>query len=145
MSAALNRADSSLQSSGTLQDLSLGSLASFSSPARFRVPSASSGTTAPSSVQVSTPSPPSAHHFTRRKVDDGSTPNSKRLAFSKSLGDDDAEDTEGGDVLDTPAREGKADNTNTPMPNRISSKRKSGANGAKGGSNLTLRDQEKVR
>ncbi|KAH8114261.1 hypothetical protein DFH11DRAFT_1877990 [Phellopilus nigrolimitatus] len=139
MSAALNaRADSSSQSGLTLQDLSLGSLASFSTPAKYRVPSTSSGTTAPSSAPLNTPSP-SGTHFSRRRTDDTTTPVTKRLAFSK-LGDDDEDDDR--DVLDTPGN-GKLEATGTPMPNRLSSKRKSGTVGAKGSSNLTLRDQEK--
>jgi len=148
MSAALNgRADASNQSSGILQDLSLGSLGSFTSPARFRVPSASSGTSAPSSAPISTPSPPSGF-ITRRKTDEflpGTTPTSKRLAFSKpeSLDEDDEPD-----LLETPAHDPKADAGSTPMPNRGNGKRKSSAAGGGGsskpGSNLTLRDQEKV-
>ena len=146
MSAALNthpRADSSTQSGLTLQDLSLGSFGSISTPAKLRIPSASSGTTAASSAPLGTPSPPNTHITRRSRVDDAGTPLSKRLAsFSKNVDED---YDEGGDVLDTPAREAK-DELTTPAPNRLSAKRKSSnVNGAKGSSNLTLRDQEKVR
>lgn len=147
MSAALNthtRADSSTQSGLTLQDLSLGSFGSISTPAKLRVPSTSSGTTAASSAPLGTPSPPSLHVTRRNKLDtDAGTPLSKRLAsFSRHV-EDDYED--GDDVLDTPARENKGGDLTTPATNRLSSKRKSSnANNAKGSSNLTLRDQEKV-
>lgn len=147
MSAALNthtRADSSTQSGLTLQDISLGSFGSISTPAKLRVPSTSSGTTAASSAPLGTPSPPSLHVTRRNKLDtDAGTPLSKRLAsFSRHV-EDDYED--GDDVLDTPARENKGGDLTTPATNRLSSKRKSSnANNAKGSSNLTLRDQEKV-
>lgn len=125
MSAALNiNADSSSQSQLTLQDLSLGSLPSlspgFSTPGRSsRIPS---GTTAASSALVNTPSP-------------GSVSASRRLGFSRTIDDQD----EDGSIVETPGRFTK-DVTGTPGP--LSSKRKSAA---KGSSNLTLRDQEKVR
>ncbi|KAH8104253.1 hypothetical protein DFH11DRAFT_1749366, partial [Phellopilus nigrolimitatus] len=128
MSAALNaRAESSSQSGLTLQDLSLGSLASFSTPAKYRVPSTSFGTTAPSSAPLNTPSP-SGTHFSHRRTDKTTTPVTKRLAFSK-LGDDDENDDR--DVLDTPGN-GKLEATGTPVTYRLSSKLKSGTVGTKG-------------
>lgn len=123
--------DSSIQTGLTLQDLSLGSLPSFSTPAKYRVPSTASGTTA------LTPSP--GTNLLRRKTEDSISALNRRTTFSKATNDDDDDDAEV-DVLDTPNRDGAIE---TPMLNRTSSKRKS-APGAKGTSNLTLRDQEKV-
>ncbi|KZT19172.1 hypothetical protein NEOLEDRAFT_1246010 [Neolentinus lepideus HHB14362 ss-1] len=131
------RPDTSIQSTGTHPDLSLGSLNStFSIPNRtsVRVPSASSGTTAVSSAPLSTPSPP-AHQtgFSRRRSDEA-TPMISRTARD---GNDDGETG----ILDTPDREKKwGDDPETPLPGRSKRTR---ANGAKGVSNLTLRDQEK--
>ena len=135
--------DTSSRSTETLQDISLGSLPSFSSPAnsKLRVPSASSQATAFSNPPAHSSSPQSAS-FTRRKADDINSTPLRRSTFSKM--DEDgtiADETTGnGDMLDTPVREGKADALSTPIPNRTSSKRKPG----KVGSSLTLRDQEKV-
>lgn len=66
----------------------------------------------------------------------------RRLVFSKpgALEDDDDE----ADALETPMRDTKADAGSTPMPNRTAGSRKVSAVGGKPGSNLTLRDQEKV-
>lgn len=137
--------DTSSRSAETLQDISLGSLPSFSSPAntKLRVPSTSSQATAFSNPPALASSPQSTS-FTRRKADETSaTPFTRRTTFSKPDEDSYLEEVTGfgnGDVLNTPIREGKADALSTPMPNRASSKRKSG----KVGSSLTLRDQEKV-
>ncbi|KAL4245899.1 hypothetical protein ABKN59_009564 [Abortiporus biennis] len=132
MSAALNiRADTSSQSVGTHPDLSLGSFASgFSTPARnFRAPSAS---TATSSAPLSTPSPPIPAQFTRKRLEEA-TPLSKRFAL------EDAD--EGEDVLETPGREKKwGEGVDVSAPGKPSRTRSAGA---KGGINLTLRDQEK--
>ncbi|KAI0052262.1 hypothetical protein FA95DRAFT_1533022 [Auriscalpium vulgare] len=133
MSAALNqRADTSGQS---IPDLSLGSvLSGFSTPAKsFRIPSTSSQTTAPSSVPVSTPSPP--HGFMRRKGDEA-TPLARRLGLSNH--DEDDIDS---DVLNTAQREKRwEDEMGTPLNGR--GKRRSSAANVKS-TNLTLRDQEK--
>lgn len=122
MSAALNtRADMSNQSAFTQPDLSLGSFASgFSTPARTgRIPSSS---TATSSAPLSTPSPPNAALFTRKRIEDSAL---------KRYGSLDEED------------EGEVDALDTPGPGRVKRTRSAGT--AKGGVNLTLRDQEKVR
>lgn len=130
MSAALNaRADTSTQSAGTVPDISLGSFTStFSTPARpLRIPSTSTATTAVS---------PSGS-FAKRRAEEA-TPISKRFVRD---GDDDDHD---GDVLDTPdgRKEGKwADVSEVAAPGRPTRTRSAGA---KGGVNLTLRDQEKV-
>ena len=142
MSAALNsRPDASLnQSSGTIPDLSLGSLNSgISTPARpgLRAPSASSGTTAPSSAPLSTPSPPTTSAFSKRKSDE-STPAGRRYGLSGH------EEDEDGDLLNTPGEKAWGDGPDTPMAGTRPKRTRSGASGAKG-SNLTLRDQEKVR
>ncbi|KIP04593.1 hypothetical protein PHLGIDRAFT_75685 [Phlebiopsis gigantea 11061_1 CR5-6] len=123
----MNRADTSIQSIGSQPDLSFGSFASgFSTPARN--PRVASGSTAASSAPVSTPSPPTAAQFARRRFDD---PTPKRR------GADDANDADP-DVLDTPGQERRwVDVDGTPAP-----KRGKGAAG-KGSVNLTLRDQEK--
>ena len=121
MSAALNaRADLSNQSGFSPPDLSLGSFASgFSTPARTgRIPSSS---TATSSAPLSTPSPPNAALFTRKRLEDSAM---------KRFGSLDEGEEEGEDALDTPA------------PNRV---KRTKAGAGKGGVNLTLRDQEKVR
>jgi hypothetical protein len=134
MSAAMNRADTSIQSIGSqIGDLSLASFASgFSTPARNT--RAASGSTAASSAPLATPSPPTAAQFTRRRLED---PTPKRRGL------DEIDDTDG-DVLDTPGREKKWEEglDATPAPDRT--KRGRGAAG-KGSVNLTLRDQEKVR
>ncbi|EKM56179.1 uncharacterized protein PHACADRAFT_122431 [Phanerochaete carnosa HHB-10118-sp] len=130
MSAAMNRADTSLQSIGSQPDLSLGSLASgFLTPARRAV----SGSTAASSAPIATPSPPNAAQFTRRRLEE---PTPRRRGLDDSI--DEADD----DVLDTPGREKKWEDgiDATPAPERT--KRGKGAAG-KGSVNLTLRDQEK--
>lgn len=132
MSAAMNRADTSIQSTGTHPDLSLGSLVSgFSTPARnLRVPSTS---TATSSALISTPSPPTAAQFTRRRLDD---PTPRR----RGTGLEDIDDGDG-DILDTPGQEKNwAEGYDSTSASRA--KRAKGV--AKGGVNLTLRDQEKV-
>ena len=127
--------DSSAQSGLTLQDISLGSLPSFSTPGKFRIPSTSSVTTAPSSNPVSTPSPGTS--LTRRRPDETPISTGRRLTFSKQSNDEEEYDGDA-DILD------KVEVMATPMPNRLSSgKRKSGV-GSKGTTNLTLRDQEKV-
>src|ERR1700691_2799800 len=132
MSAALNsRPDTSLHnSSGSIPDLSLSIGSGISTPAKhtLRVPSASSGTTAPSSVPLCTPSPPPANPYIRRKGDIGSLPNHE----------------EDGDLLNTPGGEGQwGEGVDTPIATRVKRTRSS-VTGSKG-SNLTLRDQEKVR
>ena len=140
MSAALNaRGDTSIQSSGTHLDLSLGSFVSgISTPARnSRVPSAS---TATSSAPLSTPSPPTAAAAFRKRLEEG-TPAAKRFS-SHGLDEGD----EGLDVLDTPGREKKLDeNLDLTTPGRPKRATKGSGPGTKGGVNLTLRDQEKVR
>ena len=139
MSAAMNRAaDTSLQSNGTQMELSLGSFASgFSTPARkARLPSSS---TAASSAPLITPSPPAPAQFRRRRFEEP-TPlaNSKR----KNSGEE-HDDTDGADVLDTPGREKRwGEGLDISSPGRPARTRSAGA---KGGVNLTLRDQEKVR
>lgn len=129
----MNRADTSMMSSGSHLDLSLGSLASgFSTPARnLRLPSSS---TATSSALLSTPSPPNAAQFTRRRLDD---PTPKRRT---TLEDGDDVD---GDVLDTPGQD--KHHWGEGYDAASASARKRGKAAAKGGVNLTLRDQEKVR
>ena len=140
MSSALNmRADSSMQSVGTHLDLSLGSLASgFSTPAKsLRIPSTSSGTTAPSTAPLTTPSPPT---YFRRPTSEV-TPVARRLGLSGH--DEDGEDPEV-DILNTVVRDKKWDEgADTPLNGRSKRARTSAA-GAKS-VNLTLRDQEKVR
>ena len=134
MSTALNaQADTSAQSSGTVPDISLGSFAStFSTPARkLRIPSTSTGTTAVS--------PPNG--VSKRRAEEA-TPISKRFGLT-----DDVEE-EDGDVLDTPdarkgpERWGGGEATDVSAPGRPKRTR---SVGSKGGINLTLRDQEKVR
>ncbi|KZT74114.1 hypothetical protein DAEQUDRAFT_754076 [Daedalea quercina L-15889] len=138
MSAALNaRADTSAQSAGTVPDFSLSSLTSgFSTPGRaLRVPSASSHTTATSSAPISTPSPPNVPSFSRKRGDEA-TPAVRRLGLS---GHDEEGDDAEVDVLDTPGREKKWEDT-AATPGRMKRTRSAGS---KGGVNLTLRDQEK--
>ncbi|KAI0948832.1 hypothetical protein AcV7_009468 [Taiwanofungus camphoratus] len=141
MSAALNsRPDTSAQSIGTHPDFSFNSFGSaFSTPAKkLRIPSSSSQTTAPSSAPLSTPSPPNAlSSFSRRKADDA-TPAARRFGLSGH--EEEGEDTDG-DVLDTPGKDRRWDDVSaTPAPGRPKRTRSAGA---KGGINLTLRDQEK--
>jgi hypothetical protein len=139
MSAALNQqADSSFQSLGT-PDLSLGSLISaVSTPAKsLRVSSASSRTTATSSAPVSTPSPP--HAPIRRKGDEA-TPVALRKHISGREDDDDPES----DALNASRKEDNWEgDLGTPLNTR-GKRSKSNATNPKG-TNLTLRDQEKVR
>ncbi|PSR73176.1 hypothetical protein PHLCEN_2v10953 [Hermanssonia centrifuga] len=133
MSAAMNRADTSIQSIGSQPDLSLGSFASgFSTPARnIRQPS---GSTAASSAALATPSPPNAAQFSRRRLEEP-TPLGKRRGL------DEFDDNEGGDVLDTPGREKKwGEGLDVSAPGRPARTRSAGT---KAGVNLTLRDQEK--
>lgn len=136
--------DTSSRSAETLQDISLGSLPSFSSPGgnKLRVPSTSSQATAFSNPP--THSSPQTASFSRRKTDDLHSTPLRRSTFSKADEDGNAtvadETTGNGDMLDSSVRDGKVDALATPMPNRTSGKRKSG----KAGSSLTLRDQEKV-
>jgi len=139
MSAALNQqADSSFQSLGT-PDLSLGSLISgISTPAKsFRVSSASSHTTAPSSALISTPSPP--HAPIRRKGDEA-TPVSLRRHIASREENDDPES----DALNASQPENNWEgDLGTPLNTR-GKHSKSNATNPKS-NNLTLRDQEKVR
>ncbi|KAH9923702.1 uncharacterized protein BXZ73DRAFT_50841 [Epithele typhae] len=126
MSTAPNhRADSSALSS--IPDISLGSFAStFSTPGRpLRIPSSSTATTA---VSPST-------SFSKRRAEEA-TPISKRFGRG---GDDDDDD---GDVLDTPdgKKEGRWDASEIAGTGKHKRTRSSTA---KGGINLTLRDQEK--
>lgn len=133
----MNRAETSMQSNGTQIDLSLGSFASgFSTPARpLRKPS---GSTATSSAPLSTPSPPTAAQFRRRRLEEDTPVTLSR----RRSGLDDLDDADGGDVLDTPGQEKKwGDALDVSAPGRPSRTRSAGA---KGGVNLTLRDQEKV-
>lgn len=138
MSAALNlnqQADSSFQSLGT-PDLSLGSLISaVPTPSKsFRVSSVSSNTTAPSSVPISTPSPPHAH--IRRKGDEA-TP----LALRRHIGREEDDDPES-DSLNASKENNWEGDLGTPLNTR-GKRSKSNATNPKG-NNLTLRDQEKV-
>ena len=135
MSAALNQqADSSFQSLGT-PDLSLGSL--ISTPAKsFRVSSVSSHTTAPSSAPISTPSPP--HAPIRRKGDEA-TPVALRRHIAGHEEDDDPES----DALNASRKENNWEgDLGTPLNTR-GKRSKSNSTNPKG-TNLTLRDQEKV-
>ncbi|KAI0761493.1 hypothetical protein BD413DRAFT_485884 [Trametes elegans] len=146
MSAALNaRGDTSTQSSGTVPDISLGSLnTTFSTPARsLRIPSTSTGTTAVSSGPLSTPSPPAGLSTFARKRAEEATPVAKRLGH-----EDEGETREEheSDVLDTPDGRDKrwGDVSGVAAPGRPKRTRSAGTGaGAKGGLNLTLRDQEK--
>src|SRR5882762_8639326 len=121
MSAALNsRPDASLNhSSGTIPELSLSIGSGILTPAKLRVPSASSGTTAPSSAPLSTPSPPVPTPYTRRKGD---------VAFSNN--------EEDGDLLNTPGDRQWGDTIDTPVATRAKRTR-SNTSGIKG-ANLTL-------
>ena len=133
------QADSSFQSLGT-PDLSLGSLVSgISTPAKsFRVSSASSHTTAPSSAPISTPSPP--HAPVRRKGDEA-TPVALRRHHISTREDD---DEQGSDPLNASRKDDSWEgDLGTPLNTR-GKRSKSNAANAKG-NNLTLRDQEKVR
>ena len=136
MSAALNQqGDSSFQSLGT-PDLSLGSL--ILTPAKsLRVSSVSSHTTAPSSAPISTPSPP--HASIRRKGDEA-TPVALRRHIAGREEDDDPES----DAVNASRRENNWEgDLGTPLNTR-GKRSKSNATNPKG-TNLTLRDQEKVR
>jgi predicted nucleic acid-binding Zn-ribbon protein len=140
MSAALvTHADLST-SNGTHPDFSLSSL--HSTPVRgLRVPSASSRTTAQSSSQVATPSPPSLSTFSRRKGLDEGPSLSARMSF---LNQDDRGEDGDGDLLDTPGGEKKqwGDRSDSPSGTRAKRARPGAAAGK--GVTLTLRDQEKV-
>jgi chromosome segregation ATPase len=130
------QADSSFQSLGT-PDLSLGSLVSgISTPAKsFRVSSASSHTTAPSSAPISTPSPPRAP--IRRKGDEA-TP----VAIRRHIASREDDDEQASDPLNTSRKEDSWEgDLGTPLNTR-GKRSKSNASNAKG-NNLTLRDQEK--
>lgn len=137
----MNRAaDTSMQSNGTqLVDLSLGSFASSLSATPARNARQPSGSTATSSDPIATPSPPAAAQFTRRRLDEG-TPIS---AIRRKNGLLDPDESGSTDVLETPDREKKLeDGPDVTSPGRPTRTRSAGA---KGGVNLTLRDQEKVR
>ncbi|KAI0321295.1 hypothetical protein OF83DRAFT_1051431 [Amylostereum chailletii] len=149
MSAALNqRGDISVQSAVTGPDFSLGSLASgFSTPAKsLRIPS---GSTAPSSQPVATPSPPqNGSSFLRRKLDEGTTPVARRHGRLANHDDDDDDDDDADepdpDVLNTAHHDHKWDDEfGSPAHSRPKRSRTSTANGNGKGNNLTLRDQEK--
>ncbi|KAF8265287.1 hypothetical protein EI94DRAFT_1736213 [Lactarius quietus] len=130
------QADSSFQSLGT-PDLSLGSLVSgISTPAKsFRVSSASSHTTAPSSAPISTPSPP--HAPIRRKGDEA-TP----VAIRRHIASREEDDEQGSDPLNASRKEDSWEgDLGTPLNTR-GKRSKSNASNSKG-NNLTLRDQEK--
>ncbi|KAH9055179.1 hypothetical protein EDB83DRAFT_2392317 [Lactarius deliciosus] len=130
------QADTSFQSLGT-PDLSLGSLISgISTPAKsFRVSSASSQTTAPSSAPISTPSPP--HTLVRRKGDEA-TP----VALRRHISSREDDDEQGSDPLNASRKEDSWEgDLGTPLNTR-GKRSKSNAPNAKG-NNLTLRDQEK--
>ena len=132
MSAALNQqADSSFQSLGT-PDLSLGSLISaIPTPSKsFRVSSASSNTTAPSSAPISTPSPPHAH--IRRKGDEA-TP----VALRRHIGREEDDDPEFNALNASQKENNWEGDLGTPLNTR-------GKRSKSNATNLTLRDQEKV-
>ena len=132
------QADSSFQSLGT-PDLSLGSLISgISTPAKsFRVSSASSQTTAPSSAPISTPSPP--HAPVRRKGDEA-TPLALRRHHISAREDD---DEQGSDPLNASRKDDSWEgDLGTPLNTRGKRSKSNPANAK--GNNLTLRDQEKV-
>lgn len=152
MSQALNIHASSLnQSARTLPDISLGSLneSGFSLASRHpRVPSTSSGTSAPSTAPIGTPPlPTNSLPFSRKAPYNGATPKFKRMASglgASALGASflDDEDADGG-VLNTPDAERRwglgAAEPVTPTAKLRASK-------AGGGSKApTLRDQERVR
>jgi hypothetical protein len=133
MSAALNQ-----HASSHSLDLSLGSLISgISTPEKsLRVSSISSHTTAPSSVPISTPSPP--HPLVRRKGDE-STPIVPRRHVSTREEDDNTDP----DALNaTQNGDNWEGDLGTPLNTR-GKRSKSNATNPKG-NNLTLRDQEKV-
>jgi hypothetical protein len=144
MSAGLTSPADLSNASTSHPELSLGSLASFSAtPGRqgFRIPSASSRTTAQSSALLATPPSASAASFGRRKTDDAATSLSSRLNMLSHQ-----EEGIEGDVLDTPAAERNkwgAEAPETPGASARSKRPKGGASGGKGAA-LTLRDQEKV-
>ena len=132
------QADSSFQSLGT-PDLSLGSLVSgISTPAKsFRVSSASSHTTAPSSAPISTPSPP---HAPLRRKGDEATP----VAIRRHIASREEDDEQPSDPLNASRKEDSWEgDLGTPLNTR-GKRSKSNASNSKG-NNLTLRDQEKVR
>ncbi len=132
------QADTSFQSLGT-PDLSLGSLISgISTPAKsFRVSSASSQTTAPSSAPISTPSPP--HALVRRKGDEA-TP----VALRRHIASREDDDEQGSDPLNASRKEDSWEgDLGTPLNTRGKRSKSNVANSK--GNNLTLRDQEKVR
>jgi hypothetical protein len=125
------------ETAGTLADLSLGSLGSvsFRSPPKLerKLASVTSLSTAPSSATLSTPSPsqPLADSYSRFKTDVTTTPVALRRT-SYSGDDPDGDDMEARDEPMTPvATRGK--------------RGQSGVGASKGGVNLTLREQEKVR
>lgn len=132
-------AGTSFRSNGSELDLSLPSFASgFSTPGRNL--RHASGSTATSSAPLSTPSPPNAAQFTRRRLEE---PTPVALGRRKS-GLDDLDDNDSENVLDTPGKEKSfRDSLDISAPGRPSRTRSAGAKG--GGINLTLRDQEKVR
>ncbi|KAI9457601.1 hypothetical protein BJY52DRAFT_1426638 [Lactarius psammicola] len=130
------QADTSFQSLGT-PDLSLGSLISgISTPAKsFRVSSASSHTTAPSSAPISTPSPP--HALVRRKGDEA-TP----VALRRHISSREDDDEQGSDPLNASRKEDSWEgDLGTPLNTRGKRSKSNAANSK--GNNLTLRDQEK--
>lgn len=153
MSKALNSHASSLNvSARTLPDLSLGSLndSGFSFPARqSRVPSASSGISAPSTAPIGTPPVPTTNlPFSRKPPYNGVTPKSKRMvsglgasALGASFLDD--EDADGG-VLNTPEVEKRWGAGAAEPVTPTAGKSKTGKLGL-GAKVPTLRDQERVR
>lgn len=150
MSAALaSHGDISSGSNGTHPEISLGSLASgFSTPGRhLRIPSISSRSTAPSSLPLATPSPPtSTSVFSRRKSEGFALSSSSRfntLSRDDHTGDD-VDDAAGGDLLDTPAVDKKRYGEDVETPRKRSVATRASTAGTKGVT-LTLRDQEKVR
>ncbi|KAJ4481061.1 hypothetical protein J3R30DRAFT_3463923 [Lentinula aciculospora] len=138
MSDALLNAfnDSSMQSLGN-PELTLGSLSSdFSTPPRpgLRVPSATSQTTAQSSVPVSTPSPANVS-FRRKRGSSLSRKLTEEIEVDENLEISSAEKSRWGDAgLDTPA-------STRPAPSRHRSR--PSISGSQKGIPLTLRDQEK--
>jgi hypothetical protein len=151
MSAALNirsAADTSTQSAGTHPDLSLGSInsSSFSTPAKhpLRVPSASSATTAASSIPIATPSPTASPLISRSKSDGPSISRKEREKIGISFASGSPPPSTDGDLLDTPGGEKRwGDNAETPVASRTKRSSRTSAGGSKGVT-LTLRDQEKV-
>lgn len=132
----------SSQSLGIPPDLSLSSIGStsFSSPSRTNSPrptSSATQSTTPSSTGLFSASQPK-----RPAISTDETTLSLRKLHNLSHGGEEDD----GDVLDTPRREKRwplDDDPTTPHPTRTKSRQSVAA--SKSATNLTLRDQEKVR